>query len=135
MYLTHVFLANCLGHKFGAVPSATFIQKYQGQTSEDWCSCRRNIRSKLPRTDVILLKIYLVTALNNTFRWTFFQTLYAIICTYRTFNLKMPVYYYKQIIPKLLLLLTSIIIISCLSHRSEVNYFILFSRFILQSIS
>jgi hypothetical protein len=34
IYLTHVFLANCLGQKFEAVASVTFIQKYQGQTSE-----------------------------------------------------------------------------------------------------
>jgi hypothetical protein len=29
MYLTHVFLANCLGQKFGAVANASFIQKYK----------------------------------------------------------------------------------------------------------
>jgi hypothetical protein len=34
VHLTHVFLANCLRQKFGVVAGATFIQKYQGQTSD-----------------------------------------------------------------------------------------------------
>jgi hypothetical protein len=88
MYLTHVFLANCLGQKLDAIAGAIFIQKFQGQTSEFWCSWRRDIHSKIPRTDVILLKIYLVTALNNTFRWIlsrlYTRSYVHTVCLYST---------------------------------------------------